>query len=100
MWAELKAPGVQKVRHGKLEMSVSAGCISFDLCDEATGTTFPVLVMYPSNSPARPTHLGPYTMELANEGALAPGPLIPIVDLARNRRNASGLSHARGAPGA
>jgi predicted dienelactone hydrolase len=60
-------------------MSVSAGCRSFDLCDDATGATFPVLVMYPSNSPARFTHLGPYTLDLANEGPLAPGPLIPIV---------------------
>jgi predicted dienelactone hydrolase len=61
-------------------MTASAGCRAFELLDEKMGITFPMLVMYPSNSPERSEKLGPYLLSVAMNGPAAPGssPLIVI----------------------
>jgi predicted dienelactone hydrolase len=61
-------------------MTASAGCRAFELLDEKMSMTFPMLVMYPSNSPEQPETLGPYTLNVAMNGPAASGsfPLIVI----------------------
>jgi predicted dienelactone hydrolase len=61
-------------------MTASAGCRAFELFDEKMGMPFPMLVMYPSNSPEQPEKLGPYTLNVALDTPIAPGssPLIVI----------------------
>ena len=61
-------------------MNASAGCRSHKLLDEVTGVTFPLLVLYPSNSPERPEKLGPYVMNLAMNAPIVDGafPLVLI----------------------
>lgn len=54
-------------------MSKSAGCRSIELVDEEMTTTFPALVMYPTDSPERTEVLGPYTAEVALNGPPAAG---------------------------
>lgn len=61
-------------------MNASAGCRAFDLFDDQMDMTFPMLVMYPSNSPERSETLGPFTQSLSMNGPIVAGtfPLIVI----------------------
>jgi predicted dienelactone hydrolase len=61
-------------------MKASAGCRAFELSDDQTGVTFPLLVMYPSNPPERLEKLGPYTLSVAMDGPVVAGvyPLVVI----------------------
>src|SRR5262245_39565744 len=44
------------------------------LLDDRSGAPIPLLVFYPSSSPARLERLGPFELEVAPEGTLRPGP--------------------------
>lgn len=54
-------------------MSGFAGCRRVELADDETGATFPVLVMYPTESPQRPENLGPYRADVAMNAPVAAG---------------------------
>jgi predicted dienelactone hydrolase len=61
-------------------MENSAGCMTAQLVDEATGAIFPMLVMYPSAVPEKTERLGPYSLALAAGAAPIEGkfPLVLI----------------------
>jgi predicted dienelactone hydrolase len=58
----------------------TTGCSALQVLDEQAGDAIPLLVMYPARSPERPETLGPYTVEVAMEAAVAAGafPLVVI----------------------
>ncbi len=47
--------------------------------DAPAGRDIPVLVMYPSDSPEKPAHVGPYTQRLALHGRIAAGTFTLVV---------------------
>lgn len=49
-------------------MSRTVGCRTVTLHDETTGTTFPMLVLYPSTAPNREERIGPYVLSVAMDG--------------------------------
>ncbi|MEO8657253.1 MAG: alpha/beta fold hydrolase [Bryobacteraceae bacterium] len=56
----------------------SAGCRWVELFDEPTGMPFPMLLMYPSDTPERPEILGPYSASVALDAPFPRGRL-PLV---------------------
>ena len=69
-------------------MNSPAGCRVHELCDEITGITFPVLLMYPGNAVERSAQLGPYLMSLAMNAPIG-GRGYPLVVIS----HVSGGSH-------
>ena len=59
-------------------MSDFVGCRTLGITDAELGLTFPLLVLYPTATPARPEAIGPYAMDVALEAPIAPG-LWPLV---------------------
>jgi predicted dienelactone hydrolase len=61
-------------------MSPSAGCRTAEVFDERTKTAFPILALYPSTAPERPARIGPYVLDVAMSGPVAPGsfPLVAV----------------------
>ena len=63
-------------------MTTSAGCRRIAVVDDATGTTFPMLALYPSPSPERGEPFGPYVLDVAVDGPVD-GPVdegrVPLV---------------------
>ena len=55
------------------------GCRTLEIIDPALGVAFPLLVLYPTNSPAQPEAIGPYTIQVALEAPIAPGPGRPLL---------------------
>ena len=60
-------------------MNWSVGCRSLELFDEPMGVAFPVLVLYPSPALQQPEQFGPYTLDVARDGALAEGVFALVV---------------------
>ena len=54
------------------------GCRTLEITDAARGLAFPLLVLYPTSTPSQPEPIGPYTLEVALEAPIAPGPF-PLV---------------------
>ncbi len=54
------------------------GCRTLEIADAALGLTFPLLVLYPSNTAGQPENIGPYTLDVALDAPIAPGPF-PLV---------------------
>ncbi|MBU6120856.1 alpha/beta hydrolase family protein [Hymenobacter siberiensis] len=67
------------------------GCRTLEITDEALGLTFPLLVLYPSSTPGRPEAIGPYTLDVALDAPINPGPL-PVV-LVSHGTGGSPLTH-------
>jgi predicted dienelactone hydrolase len=63
-----------------LTLNKSAGCRAVSLDDDATGTPFPMLVLYPSSAPEQPERFGPYVLPVAMDGPIDAGtfPLVVI----------------------
>jgi predicted dienelactone hydrolase len=61
-----------------MERTLTAGCRSAVVRDAPAGRDIPVLVMYPSDSPEKPAHVGPYAQRLALHGRIAAG-TFPLV---------------------
>jgi predicted dienelactone hydrolase len=61
-------------------MSVSAGCRSFSLCDESSGRTVALFVLYPSDAPEQPAQVGSYTLDVASDAPISGGafPLVVV----------------------
>jgi len=59
--------------------AVSAGCRSVIVSRADAGRDVPVLVMYPSDSPEKPAHVGPYQQRLALHGQVASGRFALVV---------------------
>jgi predicted dienelactone hydrolase len=59
-------------------MIASAGCRAFELFDDQMGVTFPLLIMYPSNSAERLEKLGPYTLGVSMNTPIVAG-VFPLV---------------------
>ena len=59
-------------------MSDFVGCRSLGIIDAELGLTFPLLVLYPTATPAQPEAIGPYTLEVALDAPIEPGPF-PLV---------------------
>jgi predicted dienelactone hydrolase len=57
-----------------MEVTMPVGLELTQLLDDRSGARFPLLVFYPSSSPARPERLGPFDLHVAAAGALLPGP--------------------------
>jgi len=62
-----------------MQPTVTAGCRSAVVRDAAAGRDIPVLVMYPSDSPEKRAHVGPYTQQLALHGRIASGTFALVV---------------------
>jgi predicted dienelactone hydrolase len=54
------------------------GCRTLAITDAALGLTFPLLVLYASGTPGRPESIGSYTLDVALDAPIAPGPF-PLV---------------------
>ncbi|GAB3850947.1 hypothetical protein GCM10028822_16990 [Hymenobacter terrigena] len=54
------------------------GCRTLEIADAALGLTFPLLVLYPSSMPGRSEAIGPYTLDVALDAPIEPGPF-PLV---------------------
>ena len=67
------------------------GCRTLEIADTPLGLTFPLLVLYPSNTPGQPENIGPYTLEVALDAPSKPGPL-PLV-LISHGTGGSPLTH-------
>lgn len=59
-------------------MPYSVGCRTLGIADSTLDLTFPVLVLYPSSAPGRPEAIGPYTLDVALDEPIEPGPF-PLV---------------------
>lgn len=59
-------------------LATSVGLELTDVLDDRCGARFPLLVFYPSSSPARAERLGPFELQVALGGAPLPGPY-PLV---------------------
>ncbi len=61
-------------------MSQSVGCRRWDLEDPVRGHAFPITVLYPTTAPAREVAFGPFSVNVAMDGPVAPGrfPLVVI----------------------
>ena len=61
-------------------MSPTAGCRTLEPIDPETGTPFPVLLAYPSTAPEKAERFGPYLLDVAMDGPVAPGayPLVVV----------------------
>lgn len=59
-------------------MARTVGLRTVDVSDDEGGTTFPMLVMYPSSAPERPVRIGPFVLDVAMDGVVEAGtfPLI------------------------
>ncbi len=57
-----------------------AGSLQIQAHDKATGLSFPVLVLYPTEVPSAPTAIGPYTFDVSPEAPVAEGrfPLVVV----------------------
>lgn len=67
------------------------GCRTLEIVDTALDVRFPLLVLYPTGTPGRPEALGPYTLDMALEAPIAPGPW-PVV-LISHGTSGSPLTH-------
>ena len=54
------------------------GCRTLEITDAALGLTFPLLVLYPTSTPSQPETIGPYTLDVALDAPIKPGPF-PLV---------------------
>ncbi|GAB3873052.1 hypothetical protein GCM10028824_24190 [Hymenobacter segetis] len=54
------------------------GCRTLEIADAALGLTFPLLVLYPTGTPGQPEPIGPYSLEVAFDAPIEPGPF-PLV---------------------
>jgi predicted dienelactone hydrolase len=59
--------------------ALEAGFVDLTLIDPVEGGPMPAIVVYPSNSRAETTRLGPFTMSAGREATPAPGPYPLIV---------------------
>lgn len=57
-----------------MDVTTPVGLELTQLLDDRSGAHFPLLVFYPSSSPAKPERLGPFELQVAAAGALLPGP--------------------------
>ncbi|MET4076765.1 hypothetical protein [Hymenobacter sp. UYCo722] len=67
------------------------GCRTLEIVDAALGLTFPLLVLYPTSAPDQPESIGPYTLDVALDAPIEPGPL-PMV-LISHGTGGSPLTH-------
>ena len=72
-------------------MTDFVGCRTLEIADAALGLAFPLLVLYPSSTPSQPEHIGPYTLDVALDAPIEPGPL-PLV-LISHGTGGSPLTH-------
>ena len=54
------------------------GCRTLGIADATLGLTFPLLVLYPTGTLGRPEPIGPYTLDVALNAPIQPGPF-PLV---------------------
>lgn len=54
------------------------GCVTMELVDHELGLTFPMLVLYPTDTPGRVEHLGPFPLEVALDAPAREG-RFPVV---------------------
>ncbi|GAB2848507.1 alpha/beta hydrolase family protein [Hymenobacter ruber] len=59
-------------------MTNFVGCRTLEIVDAELNLTFPLLVLYPSRTPGHPEAIGPYTLDVALDAPIAPGPF-PLV---------------------
>ena len=67
------------------------GCRTLEITDAALGLAFPLLVLYPSSTSSQPENIGPYTLDVALDAPIAPGPF-PVV-LISHGTGGSPLTH-------
>ncbi len=67
------------------------GCRTLGIADAALGLTLPLLVLYPGSTPGRPEPIGPYTLDVALDAPIRPGPF-PLV-LVSHGTGGSPLTH-------
>ena len=67
------------------------GCRTLEIVDAALGLTFPLLVLYPSSIPGRAEFIGSYTLDVALDAPIEPGPF-PLV-LISHGTGGSPLTH-------
>ena len=67
------------------------GCRTLEITDAALGLTFPLLVLYPTGTPGQPEAIGPYTLDVALDAPINPGPF-PLV-LISHGTSGSPLTH-------
>ena len=67
------------------------GCRTLEITDAALGLTFPLLVLYPASTPGGPEAIGSYTLDVALDAPINPGPL-PMV-LISHGTGGSPLTH-------
>ncbi|SEW51559.1 alpha/beta hydrolase family protein [Chitinophaga arvensicola] len=59
--------------------NIFTGCRQLQLTDNDNNISFPVLVQYPTYTPAVPTGFGPYQMEVSMNADIIPGQQFPLV---------------------
>ncbi|MBH8558251.1 alpha/beta hydrolase family protein [Hymenobacter negativus] len=59
-------------------MTNFVGCRTLGIADANLNLTFPLLVLYPSRTPGQPETVGPYTLDVALDAPIEPGPF-PLV---------------------
>ena len=67
------------------------GCRTLEIADDGLGLTFPLLVLYPTGAPGQPEPIGPYTLDVALDAPIEPGPF-PLV-LISHGTGGSPLTH-------
>jgi predicted dienelactone hydrolase len=50
------------------------GCRTLEITDDALGLTFPLLALYPTGTPGQSESIGPYTLDVALNAPIQPGP--------------------------
>ena len=67
------------------------GCRTLEIIDTALRLTLPLLVLYPTGTPGRTESIGPYTLDVALDAPIEPGPF-PLV-LISHGTGGSPLTH-------
>lgn len=62
-----------------IQDSIFTGCRHLQLTDDDNNISFPVLVQYPTHTPAVPTRFGPYLMDVSMNADIIPGHQFPLV---------------------
>ena len=54
-------------------MSKAVGCCRLEVFDRQKGISFPMLVMFPTDTVSSPVQFGPYTLDVSLDAKIAPG---------------------------
>ena len=76
------SPAIDPHRLGfaRMPAATAAGCRTTTVPDPGSTTPIPVVVLHPTDAPAHPTRLGPYTLDVAMDAPVAAGtyPLVLV----------------------